>query len=108
MNALSPAVKAGLQTSVPRVIDEPAVLAIVLTGTGKAFCAGGDIRAMQGPQERKAPAVRARMGGACLGPRAARLRQAGDRGGERRGRLAAALPARFSPTSSLPAATPIS
>ena len=35
--------------------------AIVLTGTGKAFCAGGDIRAMKDPEGRKAPAVRARM-----------------------------------------------
>jgi 2-(1,2-epoxy-1,2-dihydrophenyl)acetyl-CoA isomerase len=33
----------------------------VLTGTGKAFCAGGDIRAMQDPAGRTAPAVRRRM-----------------------------------------------
>ncbi len=61
MNALSPAIKAGMQTLVPKVESDPRVRAIVLTGTGKAFCAGGDIRSMQDPTGRQAPAVRARM-----------------------------------------------
>lgn len=61
MNALSPAVKAGMQTQVPKLIEDAGVRAIVLTGTGKAFCAGGDIRSMQDPEGRQAPAVRARM-----------------------------------------------
>lgn len=61
MNALSPAVKAGMQTQVPKLIEDAGVRAIVLTGTGKSFCAGGDIRSMQDPEGRKAPAVRTRM-----------------------------------------------
>jgi 2-(1,2-epoxy-1,2-dihydrophenyl)acetyl-CoA isomerase len=61
MNALSPAIKAGMEAAVPKVLADPDVRCIVLTGTGKAFCAGGDIRAMQDADGRKAPAVRRRM-----------------------------------------------
>jgi len=61
MNALSPAIKAGLDEYVPKLLADPSARVIVLTGTGNAFCAGGDIRAMQDPAGRKAPAVRNRM-----------------------------------------------
>jgi 2-(1,2-epoxy-1,2-dihydrophenyl)acetyl-CoA isomerase len=61
LNALSPAIKEGLAAKVPLLLADAAVGTIVLTGTGKAFCAGGDIRAMTDPKDRKAPAVRTRM-----------------------------------------------
>jgi 2-(1,2-epoxy-1,2-dihydrophenyl)acetyl-CoA isomerase len=61
MNALSPAVKAGMEASVPRLLADDGVRVIVLTGTGKAFCAGGDIRSMRDAELRKAPVVRRRM-----------------------------------------------
>jgi 2-(1,2-epoxy-1,2-dihydrophenyl)acetyl-CoA isomerase len=58
MNALSPDIKAALDMHVGPLMDDAGVGCIVLTGTGKAFCAGGDIRAMS---ERKPANVRARL-----------------------------------------------
>jgi 2-(1,2-epoxy-1,2-dihydrophenyl)acetyl-CoA isomerase len=58
MNALSPAIKQGLESAVPQLMADPAVRCIIVTGTDKAFCAGGDISNMT---DRSAPSVRQRM-----------------------------------------------
>lgn len=57
-NALEPRVKQKLESGIPELLDDPTVRCIVVTGTGDAFCAGGDINNMG---ERDAPSVRKRM-----------------------------------------------
>ena len=58
MNALSAAIKRGLEAEVPRLLADSTVRCIVITGTDKAFCAGGDITNMA---DRGAPSVRERL-----------------------------------------------
>jgi 2-(1,2-epoxy-1,2-dihydrophenyl)acetyl-CoA isomerase len=59
-NALSAELKDALAQAVPRVLGDPAVQAIVLTGAGGVFCAGGDLRAMQALREQQpAPGLEA-------------------------------------------------
>lgn len=52
-NALNDPMRAMLIEALDRVATDKAIKALVLTGNGKAFCAGGDIRAMQ--QRAQAP-----------------------------------------------------
>jgi len=44
MNALDIATKIALLATLEQVADDPAVRAVVLTGTGRAFCVGQDLR----------------------------------------------------------------
>ena len=46
-NAIDDATRAELQELLDRAADDPEIKALVLTGKGPAFCAGGDISAMQ-------------------------------------------------------------
>ncbi|MGY3610548.1 enoyl-CoA hydratase/isomerase family protein [Bradyrhizobium sp. Lot33] len=57
-NALEPRVKQKLETGIPELLGDETIRCLVITGTGDAFCAGGDINNMG---EREAPSVRKRM-----------------------------------------------
>jgi 2-(1,2-epoxy-1,2-dihydrophenyl)acetyl-CoA isomerase len=46
LNALSTPIMEGLLEALPRLAADPAVGAIVLTGSGRAFCSGGDVKSM--------------------------------------------------------------
>ncbi len=46
LNALNAEMLLGLQESLMRAAADPAVGVIVLTGAGRGFCAGGDVKAM--------------------------------------------------------------
>ena len=68
LNAMSRPMLDGLLEALPRLAEDTAVGVIVLTGAGRGFCAGGDVKAMAegnelGGQtmEEKAQALRARM-----------------------------------------------
>jgi 2-(1,2-epoxy-1,2-dihydrophenyl)acetyl-CoA isomerase len=68
LNAMSRPMLDGLLEALPRLAEDPAVGVVVLTGAGRGFCAGGDVKAMAegnelGGQtmEEKAQALRARM-----------------------------------------------
>jgi 2-(1,2-epoxy-1,2-dihydrophenyl)acetyl-CoA isomerase len=56
LNALSAEAMDGLLEALPRLAGDPAVGVVVLTGAGKGFCAGGDVKRMAGdPDERSQP-----------------------------------------------------
>jgi len=62
MNALSTPIMEGLLHGLPRLSDDPAVRVIVLTGAGRAFCAGGDVKSMaEGGDRRSASEATAHL-----------------------------------------------
>ena len=52
MNALDPAMFAGLREAALGVKDNPEVRAVVLSGEGRAFCAGLDLESISGMRDR--------------------------------------------------------
>src|SRR5437870_706901 len=55
MSALSTPIMEGLLHGLPRLAGDPGVRVIVLTGAGRAFCAGGDVKSMaEGGEQRSA------------------------------------------------------
>jgi len=52
LNALTPDMLQGLFDSLTAAAQDPEIGAIVLTGAGQAFCAGGDVKAMAERRER--------------------------------------------------------
>src|SRR6185503_11831188 len=68
LNAMSRSMLDALLEALPRLAEDPAVGVVVLTGAGRGFCAGGDVKAMaEGNElsgqtmEEKAQALRSRM-----------------------------------------------
>ena len=53
MNALGGTLREDFFAALTQAIDDPDVRVIVITGAGKAFCAGGDVKAMQEAKEQK-------------------------------------------------------
>jgi 2-(1,2-epoxy-1,2-dihydrophenyl)acetyl-CoA isomerase len=51
LNALVTTLSQGLQDALRRIAGDASIGAVVLTGAGRAFCAGGDVQAMAGRTE---------------------------------------------------------
>ena len=68
LNAMSRSMLDALLEALPRLAEDPEIGVVVLTGAGRGFCAGGDVKAMaEGNElgghtmEEKAQALRSRM-----------------------------------------------
>jgi enoyl-CoA hydratase/carnithine racemase len=54
LNALGDTLRDDLQDAVTRASEDPEVRALILTGAGKGFCSGGDVKAMNERRESRA------------------------------------------------------
>ena len=62
LNALSTPIMQGLLDGLPQLADDPAVKVVILTGAGRAFCAGGDVKSMaEGGEQRTAAEAAAHL-----------------------------------------------
>jgi len=62
LNALSTPIMQGLLDGLPRLAGDPAVKVVVLTGAGRAFCAGGDVKSMaEGSEQRSTTEATTRL-----------------------------------------------
>jgi 2-(1,2-epoxy-1,2-dihydrophenyl)acetyl-CoA isomerase len=72
-NALTGAMAEGLLSALQSAADDPQVRAVVLTGAGGAFCAGGDVKAMAGHIDESDTGMRAAADALLMRTRAAGL-----------------------------------
>src|SRR2546427_9218758 len=56
LNALGETLRDDLYDAVLRASQDPDIRVMVVTGAGKGFCAGGDVKAMNDSKEGRAPA----------------------------------------------------
>lgn len=57
-NALDPEMSRGLEQALRDIQDDPDVRAVILTGAGGSFCAGGDVKAMNATADQNTAEVR--------------------------------------------------
>jgi 2-(1,2-epoxy-1,2-dihydrophenyl)acetyl-CoA isomerase len=72
-NALTAAMAEGLLSALQSAADDPRVRAVVLTGAGGAFCAGGDVKAMAGHIDESDTGMRKAADALLMRTRAVRL-----------------------------------
>lgn len=75
LNALNAGMMNGFMEALPRLFADPEVGAIVVTGSGRGFCAGGDVKGMASRNESTGGDAGGSGGGMTMEARANELRQ---------------------------------